>query len=360
MKRFFFLPAAAAALITALASCTGNCEPEDVIPSPQPSMNGTIEITVDHEKAVLSRAAAAYTTAQAYESQVNRIQLFVFDSAGDLNIYKDLGTSASASVSTTQGEKSVWAVVNGADLSAVKSLSELKAKAVDLSANSTTAATGFVMAGSSACTVGEGSVNCQVTVSRLASRVALVSVKNSLPAGYGAMKIERVWLSNVVGNQNIEGTASPATWYNKEGRADESTRNKTHIIDGGTYKASCPDLTFRSVAQSVANGQSYSPSTPDLLYTYANGSTAAPAGFSSTFAAQRAVLVVAATVNGHLYYYPVTLDSGTIARNSAHTVELTITGLGSDDPNKPVEKGSISASITVAGWETGATYSETI
>ena len=359
MKTSCILLATAAGILT-LASCTKDLEPSVIAePFGEPA-RGVLEVTVNPEQAPVTRAASAYTTAQAYESQTNRIQLFVFDSAGDLNIYKDLGTSASASVSTTQGEKSVWAVVNGADLSAVKSLSELKAKTVDLSANSTTAATGFVMAGSSTCTVGEGTASCQVTVSRLASRVALVSVKNSLPAGYGAMKIERVWLSNVVGNQNIEGTASPATWYNKEGRADESTRNKTHIIDGGTYKASCPDLTFRSVAQSVANGQSYSPSTPDLLYTYANGSTAAPAGFSSTFAAQRAVLVVAVTVNGHLYYYPVTLDSGTIARNSAHTVELTITGLGSDDPNKPVEKGSISASITVAGWETGATYSETI
>ena len=70
--------------------------------------------------------------------------------------------------------------------------------------------------------------------------------------------------------------------------------------------------------------------------------------------------MIAATVSGTLYYYPVVLDSGVIARNTAHTVALTITGLGSDDPNKPVEKGGLNVSVSVAGWEAGAVYEETI
>lgn len=346
--------------VFALTSCNKDLEPAGSGKSSQMAEYGILDISVKGEEALMTKAVSAYTTAQTYESQINKIQLFVFDSAGDLNYYKNLGTTTSASINTTQGAKTVWAIVNGPDLSDIKTMAALKAKAVDLADNSKTAATGFVMSGSNTCTVGASTASCAITVKRIAARVALVSVKNELPAGYGSLKIERVWLSNVVGNQNLEGSASPATWYNKEGRADESTRNATHIIDGSTYKASCPDLTFKSIAQTVNNGSSYAPSTPDLFYCYANSSATAPDGFKSTFAAQRSVLVIAATVDGTLYYYPVILDSGVISRNTSHTVALTISGLGSDDPNKPVEKGSISATVSVAGWEAGAVYEETI
>ena len=49
-----------------------------------------------------------------------------------------------------------------------------------------------------------------------------------------------------------------------------------------------------------------------------------------------------------------------LERNKAYTVALTIRNLGSDDPDKPVEKGTVSVSISVAGWETGTSYDETI
>ena len=356
MKAKFITIIAACA---ALAAC--NKEEATVIWTPEELGQGKIEFSIEAEKAVETKAVSAYTTAQTYESQVNNVQIFVFGSDGAINFYQNLGTKTSGSISTTSGAKTVWAVINGPDLSSIGTLSALQATAVDLSANSTTASTGFVMAGSGSVTVTNGSsASCAITVSRLVSRVALVSVVNNLPSSYGALKIDRVFLSNVVGNQNIAGNASVATWYNKEGRADESTRNTAHIIDGSTYKASCPALTFNAPAASVANGATLSPTTPYLFYSFPNSSTAAPNGFSSTFAAQRSVLVVAATVSGTQYYYPVVLDDATLERNKTYTVGLTITGLGSDDPNKPVSKGSLNVSVTVSGWTAGAVYNETI
>ena len=50
-----------------------------------------------------------------------------------------------------------------------------------------------------------------------------------------------------------------------------------------------------------------------IMYGYANSSTATPAGFTASFSAQRTVLVVAATVDGKLCYYPVTLSKSTSA-----------------------------------------------
>ena len=358
MKKILLFLAAASLVGMAACNKPGSRSAEDASEA-----EGTIEFSILPEEgpAPGTRAVTAYTTAQTYETKVNKVQIFVFDADGRVAAYKNNGTSLSGSINTTAGDKTVWAVINGPDLASVSTLAALKATAVDLSANSTTATTGFVMAGSGTCTVtGTGTVTCKFNVSRLVSRIALVNVVNNLPSSYGSLKIERVFLCNVVGNQNIAGDAAPSTWYNKDGRADESTRNASHIIDGSTYKASCESLTFKSVGQNLANGATHTPSTPYLFYAYPNNASAAPDGFSSTFSPKRTVLTVAATISDQLYFYPVVLDDADLERNTAYTVGLTITGLGSDDPNKPVTKGSLTVTITVAGWETGAVYDETI
>lgn len=355
MKTKFILLAVACA---ALAACNKDL-PEVVNPVEQGE--GQISFCIEPEKSPETKAVTAYTTAQTYESQVNKVQVFVFGADGAINFYQNLGTSTSGTISTTAGAKTVWAVINGPDLHTIGKLSDLQATAVDLSANSTTAATGFVMAGNASVTVSAGATaNCGISVSRLVSRVALASVVNKLPASYGTITIDRVFLSNVVGNQNIAGSAAAATWYNKDGRADESTRNTAHIIDGATYKASCEDLTYKGVSQSLANGATLNPSTPYLFYSFPNSSTTAPNGFQATFAAKRSVLTVVVTVSGTKYYYPVVLDDSTLERNKTYTVALTLTGLGSTDPNQPVAKGNISASITVSGWTAGTNYDEVI
>ena len=64
-------------------------------------------------------------------------------------------------------------------------------------------------------------------------------------------------------------------------------------------------------------------------------------------------------MDGKVQYYPVVLSSA-LARNTTYTVGLTITGPGSDDPDKPVTKGSIAVTVTVDGWAAGAVYDETI
>lgn len=349
--------------VFALTSCN-----KDVIPEGGSNVEANqlqeseLVLSLDFPEAVETKAVSAYTTAQTYETQVNSVQILVFDSAGKIDKYLNAGTKTSGiSISTTAGAKTVWAVVNGPDLKDIGTLSALQGTAITLGGNqSTTASTGFIMAGSNTCTVGTSSVSCAITVSRFVSRVALVSVTNSLPSSYGSVTINGAFLSNVVGNQNIAGNAAASTWYNKFGRADESTQVSSHIIDGSTYKASCPELTYKGISATAAIGASHAPSTPYLFYCFANSSTTAPGNFSTSFSAQRSVLVVKATVGGTAYYYPIVLDDAAPARNASYTVALTITGPGSDDPNKPVQKGSMSASITVSPWSSGAVYDETI
>lgn len=324
---------------------------------------GKLVLEVSLPDSPQTKAPSAYSTAQTYESQVNSVQILVFNSStGALDRYYNAGkTLTGISLSTVQGTKDVWAVINGPDLSGISSLSALQATALSLGGNqSTTASTGFVMAGSASCTVGTSTASCNISANRFVSRVALVSVKNAIPSVYGSLTVNAVWLSNVVGNQNLAGNASANTWYNKFGRADESPQVSSHIIDGSTYKASCPDLTFKSLSQSISNGSTHTPSTPYLLYTFPNSSTTAPKAFSTSFSAQRTVLVVKATVNGTAYYYPVPLDDAAPSRNTTYTVALTITGIGSTDPNVPVQKGNMTVNVTVSGWTSGQVYDETI
>ena len=350
MKKTLFIMAAIAAIVC-------SCDPDkDCIPC-QEEEKGTLSVSLDFEDEGQTKATS-YVTAQTYETKVNDVQVLVFDSTGALNAYVDADTKTSGiSISTTAGSKTVWAVVNGPDLSSITTLSALQSTAVDLGANSTSEATGFVMAGSTTCTVGSSAATASVAVKRLVARVALQKINNSLPGSYGALTVNNVTLINVAGNQNLAGTASVSTWYNKMGRKDGATATG-QIIDGSTYMASHPTLTFKSVGSAVANGGSLTPTTPYLFYTFQNPTTSDATGWSSSFTARKTRLVVAATIGGTKYYYPVVID--TPARNTAYTVELTITGLGSTDPDKPVQKGSITASVTVEGWASGAVYNETI
>ena len=352
MKKTLSIMALAAAV---LCSCDKD---EDCIPCQQETRTGTLSVTLDFEDAPVTRAASSYVTAQSYETKVNDVQILVFDEKGALNAYIDADAQTSGiSINTIYGEKTVWAVVNGPDVSAITTLSDLKKVTVNLGTNnSLTDTKGFVMTGSTTCSLSAGTATASIAVKRLVSRVALLKVNNALPDSYGSLNVLNVTLINVVGNQNLECSATPSTWYNKMGRTDGS--NSSAIIDGSAYMATLPDFTFKKVGQTVANGSSLAPSTPYLFYTFPNPTATDNTGWASSFSARKTRLVVTASVGSTKYYYPITLD--TPARNTAYSVELTITGLGSTDPDKPVEKGSITATVTVEGWVEGPSYNTTI
>ena len=353
MKKTLLLMAAVAAMV---CSCDkdGDCVPCQK--EEEQEQKAALRVSLNLEGDPQTRATN-YVTAQAYETAVNDVQIFVFDSKGALATYLDADTKTSdITINTIYGPKTVYAVVNGPDLSGITTQDALEHTAVDLGANSTTTSKGFVMAGSTTCNVSGSTATVTIAVKRLVARVALQKITISLPDSYGSLTVNSVMLINVAGNQNLECTASISTWYNKMGRKDGATA--TQIIDGTTNLASHPTLTFMSVGKSVENGGSLAPATPYLFYTYQNNSTSEGNGWSNTFSARKTRLVVTATIGGTKYYYPVSISNP--QRNTAHTVELTITGLGSTDPDILVQKGAITATVTVDPWQNGAVYNETI
>ena len=158
MKKTLFIMAAIAAMA---CSCDKNSDCE---PCQGAETKATLNVSLDFEDEPQTRATS-YVTAQTYETKVNDVQVLVFDSTGALNAYVDADTKTSGiSISTTAGSKTVWAVVNGPNLSSITTLSALQSTAVDLGANSTTETTGFVMAGSTTCTVGSSAATASVAV----------------------------------------------------------------------------------------------------------------------------------------------------------------------------------------------------
>ena len=350
MKKYPVILMLAAAAFTA-ASCSKALSPGE-------TSGGTSQLVVNLSGGSLTKA----TTPTTGESAISSLHVLVFDSDNNLDIYHKCTaaeiTAKSASVTVKTGTKHVWAVANIADskLSSVTTVSGLKAVTTDLSDNGTSA---FIMVGSADATVATTGATAAITLKRLVARVSLNKVTCSLPSAYGSMKVNRVYLANVVGNMNLGGDAAASTWYNKEGVKDESPLVSSHIIDGSTYTASCASLTYATLGDDISVGGSKS-WTGKFMYCYRNTSTTAPVAFNTTFSAQRTVLVVVATISSKVYYYPVVLDNATIAANTEYGVSLTITGLGSDHPNKPVEKGALTATVSVASWDTGSAYTETI
>lgn len=350
MKRINFLTLASAAVLLA-ASCDNSAfTPE----------SGEGSMTISFNSPTLTRAAMT-----GNEGKLSDVSMLIFDGGGALYKYHQFTSAeiSSKSVSLDKvkaGGYSIYVVANGPELNSVTTLAQFKEKEIALSGYNDPEAD-FVMEGHTDVTVNSGETATPViAISRYVARVAVNTITNGLPAAYGSLRVERVFLSNVVNTQNLAGNKAPgntaANWYNKEGRADEATRNSAHIINGGTYQASAPALTFAGIGQTVDNGSYLSASK--YLYAYPNTSSTAPAGFNATFAAQQSVLVIEASYGGKTYYYPVVLKNN-LARNYSYEVSATITGAGSDDPNVPVSNGSINATITVQNWADGTTYTET-
>lgn len=337
------------------ATLLAACDRTNLTPTPQ---GGSIEIAFNVPEA--TRAVA-----QGNEAVINDVQVLLFNEQGNLYKYHSFDaaeiSAKSATISSVlNGDYSVYVVANGPDLREYTTLTSFLSADIDLD-EFNSPASDFVMEGHKDATVsGTGVTPLTVAISRYVSRVVLKSVTNSLPAAYGNLTVERVFLSNAVRVQEISGSFAPGdtpgNWYNKEGRMDEAVRDADHIIDGTAYTASAPSMTYADMAQMLAGGASWT--GEKFFYAYPNSATADPDGFNEPFAAQKSVLVIVGTFGGNTWYYPVVLKNG-LARNTSYEVSATITGAGSDDPNKPVTTGSLSVTVTVDNWLDGTSYTET-
>lgn len=317
------------------------------------------------------------TTTLTGEKAINSLVFFIFDHNGMLDIAHTCTaaeiTAKSASIEVKTGTKTVYALANftGTPLTNINGatmLSQLEDVNFDLSMNTTS---NFAMwakkTGVNVTTSGGSTGN--MSLSRYVAKVALKSVTNSLPAPYGTVTVKQAFLCNVVGNQNVAGSAALTTWYNQQATPDHGGAN--HVIGTGSYAAQCSELTYKAPGTNVASGAtaSYSLTDANGVYFYGmrNTVTTLPGttGYSTPFSQTCSVLMLVVTIKSVDYYYPIPLTKGgsTLNANTDNTVDVTIVGLGNtidEGVFNRIEKGSLTATVTVTEWASGSSYTESI
>ena len=369
MKKFGFIIMIAAAVVAMVSSCN------EMTPANETAM-GDLVLTIGDAPST----KAASITPEDYEKSINSLDLYVFEGGSVLYFHERLtpgGTPADTSrleysFNNTSGSISAKvkklpatnytllfvANIPSNKLSGLTTVSAIEGAGIDLSNCSTTASSGFAMFAKKenvSVTGGQTTtVSGNIELERFASRVRLVSVKNGIPssaayANNNQITINGIFLSNVASAWTLGAANEPTTATNVRGK-----QNNANITPstGVTYP-----VTLKAGTEAISQG-----STKPLGWnTYAFQTKSVLSG------ATEPKLVICATVNGTLYYYPVFLVQGApyevrggIERNKSYDITLEISGTGSTDPDARVERGSIAATVTVKAWTPGEEYSENI
>ena len=302
LKKLFFAALAALALV----GCNEkNVEVSEMKPGEK------IQLTVN-----LPDGVTKVTGAPA-DAQINDLQIFVFDKNG---VYETSshGTGATLTLTCTSGEKQIVALANAPLETGIGNIAELGAAVSDLA---DCAAGNIVMSG---MIVRELTASSTVTmqVERLAAKVGVSRISTAFELDQHkqmTFDIKAIYLINVAGEKAYLDQNDPSKWYNL-----------------GKHEAGNTLGFLRDDVASgvVAAGSSYT--KEHYFYCYPN--------LTDT----KTRLVVEAMVGGYTYYYPVTLDA--VDANTSYDYNLTITRLGSDSPDVPVEEGTVTFTVTVKDW----------
>lgn len=322
MKRFFVFLVGALAL---MVSCNKGTDVAEPVGESQ-----KIRLVVGVESGTQTKATGITSNSDATEAKVNSLQVFVFH--GDLRDgYAPPVAGKTTTLTCTAGQREIYAVVNGPNLSNVTSKAAFLATVSTL-ANSIS---NFEMLGYKQTTLSEGA-NETIYVDRLAARVVIKGIKNGMDAPF---RIVSVYLTNVAGDIDY-GKSSGYTvsnWYNKRG-----------------YQASnnLGDFTYDQMGAGVGAGATNS--TAHFFYAYPNANSALSGG---AWSPRATCLVVKLEINNVVYDYPIVLPA--LESNKSYEINLlTITRTGNPDDgiepddNRPTD---IDEEEPIEGLEKGFT-----
>lgn len=354
MKKTLF----AVAAIAALVACNKQAPDAGI----RPAVPETSDAATLTAKIVSPFNTKATVADEESEAKVNAIDVFVFRTVSGGSVvdgYKRIEEFQDVVVPCTKGQRKIYAIVNSdKDLSGVSTEAELCAIVSDLKNNhSENALTNFVMMGTKDVEI-TSATTVEIAVDRLAARVWVKKItKNFSAAGLqdSEFKIVRMYLTNVVNQINLGRDfvpdATEAYWYNMM-QYDE-TAEKVSEKDKFILRTGCAG---------IVPGTRTEPGSVDLavenaMYAYPNptqsdelensGMYTGPEGGPWSIRPTR--LVIEATLDGQLYYYPITLPS--LEYNKSYEISnLVITRPGSDDPDMPVVGFDVPFQITVNDW----------
>lgn len=378
MKRFFASILSLVAVAFVLASCEN-------IGMADRDGEGGLSFSIARE----GLATKAITDAVAYETRVNSLDVFVFEGGTTLYYHGRAvngttpsdpnrftwessntngitsGTVKKLPVTTANSKYTLVMVANlPADkMSGKMTIADIEAVAFNLGNMSRTESEGFVMYAKKANVVVNAgdtptAVDGGIQLERFASRVRLVSVQNTIPASANysnsnKVTVNGIFISNVPSVWNVGASGNPSTIVNVAGRKNNTAISPSVAPD---YAITGYFPTAVEIAQSAS-------ATALGWSAYALPITSVAQGYTSP------KFVICAIVNGTQYYYPVELvraatttqeARGGIERNKTYDITVSISGTGSLDPDVVVVRGSLSATISVKAWVSGADYAENI
>ena len=313
-----------------------------------PEGEGKLIVSIATKKEVMTKASAD-------ENGVNLLELFVFRNegtgAGDLDAYKKLEGSDAVSledveIRSTTGKKLVFAVLNshGTDWTGVKTYAEFQKKLVCLQSEKPG---DFAMVGSAEATL-QLTTDVSIEVSRLVAKVQLSSIKcdfTGTPYEGATLTDVKAYMINVSACKSFALNANPST---------------PHVLNSKGYAgadlAGCTDasILYTEVGNSVGASAL---NVGHNFYCYENVIA------QETDTERFTRLVIEGRLNGHRYYYPISInregfgytsenDHKGVKRNTAYSIDVTICRPGSTDPDGILEFGDMSATVTIKDWTT--------
>lgn len=369
----------------ALAGCQKNPSVVDV-----PSGKAA-QLTVTLTKSAPSTKATDPGTPN--EGKINKVDIFVFNSTGDLDAYDQFDSYDSENkptVDCTTGPgKIVYCVINGewskstlassiGNVDALKALVFSLNKNCSFSGETPSTLDNFEMVGSNTKDFVPGGNTISVIVSRAVARVRLQKITRNFSSSAldGTLQVKDVYISNAVGSYGLDGTVKSGadnTWYNKY--AYDATTPHVPYPGYVNFDAGMNLWLHDTPASpvSIAQGASAEAEIASVFYVMPNQvAYNAADGGTGSWAPRRTKLVieveytpVGGTAKTYYYSIPICeqetypeLDSakadtykGLNANVSYDITELVLTRLGSTNPDEPVVAANVEVKIAVLPWD---------
>jgi hypothetical protein len=317
------------ALLT-LSSCNEEGLDQSLILQDEP-----VELTVSLPSV---RTKVSEKNSPGTPNAVNTLQVFVFDDSNNLEAH-DMADAESIVLSCRPGSKKVVTLVNAPELTDVRTYTQLAETRSLLTDNTIDS---MVMVGEKDIELSATS-SITVPVSRLASKIVLRQVVNNFKFKSdqeAAFTITGIYLLNVVGEKGYLSESQPELWYN---RMELDTED-------------APAFTYEQLSNNITIPYNGTYTADKYYYCYPNTTKSDSSG--KNWSERYTRLVVEATLDGEVMYYPVSLPE--VLPNSAYEISLKVTRHGSPDPDVPVSGVAAEFTIDVQDWIQRDRIEETI
>lgn len=383
MKRIFLF------LIGTVAAVLAGCNKTPGVGDVPAGKSAQLTITLT-KSAVSTKATEAGTE---NEGKINTVDVFVFNSTGDLDAYDQFDFSSTPYSATnkpnldctTGSGKIVYCLVNGEWTkshlaSTISTEANLKALVFSLDKNCTSGATpalsNFEMVGSNTKDFTPGANTISVSVKRAVARVRLQKITRKFSSSAladGQLKIKDIYISNAVGAYGLDGTVKSGadnTWYNKY--AYDNTTPHTPYPGYININAAM-NLWLHNDIEDVTIAQNASATTAiastfyvmpnQVAYDAADGGTGAWAPRRTKLVIEVEYTPVGGTAKTYYYTIPIceqdtypeitdnTTYKGLNANVTYDITELELTRLGSTNPDEPVVAADVEVTLKVLPWD---------